>query len=152
MGGRTATAAALTPGFTLIELTLVLFLVALAAAVAGPVIGRTTEGMRVRTEVAGFSATLRHAREQAVATQRPHRVEVSPADHRLSVIADEDDVRLTRSLPPQIAIEAHPPLALSVRFAPQGVSSGGDFRLSSGSIAYMVSVDPLTGRVRVSRP
>jgi hypothetical protein len=108
--------------------------------------------MRVRTEVAGFSATLRHAREQAVATQRPHRVEVSPADHRLSVIADEDDVRLTRSLPPQIAIEAHPPLALSVRFAPQGVSSGGDFRLSSGSIAYMVSVDPLTGRVRVSRP
>ncbi len=26
----------------------------------------------MRTEVAGFSATLRHAREQAVATQRPH--------------------------------------------------------------------------------
>jgi general secretion pathway protein H len=152
MGGRTATAAAVAPGFTLIELVLVLFLIALAAAVTGPVIGRTTEGMRMRAEVAGFSATLRHAREQAVATQRPHRVEVSPADHRLSVIADEDDVRLTRSLPPQLTIEASSPLAPVVRFAPHGVSNGGDFPLRSGTTAFLVSVDPLTGRVRVSRP
>ena len=129
-----------------------LFLIGLAAAVAGPVIGRTTEGIRIRTEVAGFSATLRHAREQAVATQRPHRVEVSPVDHRVTVIADEDDVRLTRMLAPQLTIEAGSPLALAVRFAPNGVSNGGDFRLSSGGIAYLVSVDPLTGRVRVSRP
>jgi CO/xanthine dehydrogenase Mo-binding subunit len=130
---------------------LVLFVIALAAAVAGPVIGRTTDGMRMRTEVAGFSATLRHAREQAVATQRPHRVEVSPAEHRLTVIADESDVRLTRAVARQLTIEAMPPLALTVSFEPHGVSSGGDFRLSTGAILYLVSVDPLTGRVRISR-
>jgi len=152
MEQRTTAATPVAPGFTLIELVLVLFVIAVAAAVAGPVIGRTTDGMRMRTEVAGFSATLRHAREQAVATQRPHRVEVNPAEHRVSVIADEDDVRLTRSLAPLLTIEAYPPLALAVRFAPHGVSNGGDFRLSTGGISYMVSVDPLTGRVRVSRP
>lgn len=128
-----------------------LFVIALAAAVAGPAITRTVDGMRMRTEVAGFSATLRHAREQAVATQRPHRVEVNPIEHRLSVIADESDVRLTRSLARQLAIEAIPPLALTVTFEPHGVSSGGDFRLATGAIVWLVSVDPLTGRVRVSR-
>jgi prepilin-type N-terminal cleavage/methylation domain-containing protein len=152
MERRTAAAATLgAPGFTFIEVILVLFVIALAAAVAGPVIGRTAEGMRMRTEVAGFSATLRHAREQAVATQRPHRVEVNPVEHRLSVIAEESDVRLTRSLARQVTIAAMPPQALTVTFEPHGVSSGGDFRLGAGAIFYLVSVDPLTGRVRVSR-
>lgn len=128
-----------------------LLVMALAAAVAGPVIGRTVDGMRMRTEVAGFSATLRHAREQAVTTQRPHRVEVNPIEHRLRIIADESDVRLTRSLAPNLNIEAIPPEALTVNFEPHGVSSGGAFRLGSGAIVYMVNVDPLTGRVRISR-
>lgn len=128
-----------------------LFVIALAAAVAGPVIGRTTDSIRMRTEVAGFSATLRHAREQAVATQRPYRVEVNPVEHRMTVIADESDVRLTRPLARQLAVEATAPLGLTVSFEPHGVSSGGDFRLSTGSILYLVSVDPLTGRVRISR-
>jgi general secretion pathway protein H len=152
MERRTASAATpVAPGFTLIEVILVLVVIAVAAAVAGPIIGRTAEGMRMRTEVAGFSATLRHAREQAVATQRPHRVEVHPAEHRLSIIADQSDVRLTRSLARQLTIEAIPPPALTVSFDPHGVSSGGDFRLGAGAIVYLVSVDPLTGRVRVSR-
>jgi general secretion pathway protein H len=147
-----ATAAVSPPGFTLIEVVLVLFVIAVAAAVAGPMIGRTTEGMRVRTEVAGFSATLRHAREQAVSTQRPHRVEIDPAGHRMTVVADEDDVRLSRPLSPTLAVEATPPLALTIRFETHGVSSGGDFRLSNGAMVYLVSVDPLTGRVRIARP
>jgi general secretion pathway protein H len=151
MERRSAAATAVAPGFTLIELVLVLFVIAVAAAVAGPAIGRTTEGMRMRTEVAGFSATLRHAREQAVATQRPHRVEINPHEHRVSVIADEADVRLTRALSSHLTIEAMPPAALTVRFEAHGVSSGGNFRLGSAGVFYLVNVDALTGRVRVSR-
>ena len=129
-----------------------LFVVALAAAVAGPVIGRTTDGIRMRTEVAGFSATLRHAREQAVATQRPHRVEIDLREHRMTVIADASDVQLTRPLARQLTVEAFPPQALTVNFEPYGVSTGGDFRLSTGSVLYLINVDPLTGRVRITRP
>jgi general secretion pathway protein H len=140
------------PGFSLIELVLVLFVLALATAIALPVVGRTSEAVRVRTQVAGFSATLRHAREQAVATQQPYRVEINPAEHRLTVVAGEDDVRLTRFLSPQLTVQAVAAPSLTVAFEPHGVSTGGDFRLSSGDIVYFVSVDPLTGRVRVSRP
>ena len=40
---------------------------------------------------------------------------------------------------------------LTVRFEPHGVSSGGDFRVGAGGLAYLVSVDRLTGRVSIAR-
>ncbi len=48
-------------------------------------------------------------------------------------------------------MEATPPPALTVQFDARGGSSGGDFRLSSGTITWRVTVDALTGRVRSSR-
>jgi hypothetical protein len=60
-------------------------------------------------------------------------------------------VRESRALPERLEITATPPPALTVRFEPQGASSGGDFRLAIGTIAYRVTVDGLTGRVRSAR-
>ena len=51
----------------------------------------------------------------------------------------------------RLTIEATPPPALVVRFDAQGGSSGGDFRLTSGSVTWRVTVDALTGRVRSAR-
>src|SRR5687767_13675041 len=77
-------------------------------------------------------------------------VVVDPDAHRISLRAGgpSGEVRETRSLPERLVVEADPPPALTVRFEPQGGSTGGDFRLSSGTITYRVTVDPLTGRVR----
>ena len=72
------------PGFTLLELVVTLGVLALAVAVVTPAIGRGTDGLRTRAEVAGFAATLRHAREQAITTQRPYRVVVDNDGHRLT--------------------------------------------------------------------
>jgi general secretion pathway protein H len=140
-------------GFTLLELVVTLAIVALAVGLAIPTIGRSTEAVRVRAEVAGFSAVLRHARERAIVTRRPQAVVVDPAARRVNLVAGgpEGEVRETRALSERLTVEANPPPALVVRFEPQGGSSGGDFRLSSGGIAYRVSVDALTGRVRSSR-
>jgi len=129
---------------------------AIVAVVVGltiPAVGRFTEGIRVRAEVAGFSALLRHARERAIVSQKPQAVVVDAAAHRISVRAGGPDgeVRETRALPERLTVEATPPPALTVRFEPQGGSSGGDFRLASGAITYRVTVDALTGRVRSSR-
>jgi prepilin-type N-terminal cleavage/methylation domain-containing protein len=52
-------------GFTLLELIVTLIVIALAVGLAVPAIGRSTESLRVRAEVAGFSAMLRHARERS---------------------------------------------------------------------------------------
>lgn len=138
-------------GFTLLELVVTLMILALAAALVMPAAGRGTDTIRTRAEVARFSAMLRHAREQAIATQRPHTVVVDPVAHQVTIRAGADEVRETRALPAHLSVQAVPPPALSVRFEPHGVSTGGDFRVAAGSIRYRVTVDPLTGRVRAAR-
>ena len=140
-------------GFTLLELIVTLAIVAVVVGLTIPTIGRSTETVRVRAEVAGFSALLRHARERAIVTQTPQAVVVDVIGHRISVRAGgpEGELRETRVLPARVTVEATPPPALTVRFEPHGGSSGGDFRLASGAIAYRVTVDALTGRVRSRR-
>ena len=140
------------PGFTLLELVVTLFVIALATALVMPAIGRGTEGLRLRAEVAGFSAFLRRAREQAVTTREERAVTVDPAAGVVTDQAGRHQVRGRRPLPDRVTIEADPPAALTVRFSPQGSSSGGAFRLASlNGVAYRVTIDPLTGRVTSQR-
>jgi prepilin-type N-terminal cleavage/methylation domain-containing protein len=138
-------------GFTLLELIVTLVVLAVAVGLVAPTIGRSTETLRTRAEVAGFSATFRHAREQAITTRQPYTVAVNPTNRLLTVTTGEDEVRWTRTLSSRIEIRAETPTALTVHFEPQGTSSGGDFHVSSGKISYRVTIDPVTGRVRNQR-
>jgi prepilin-type N-terminal cleavage/methylation domain-containing protein len=140
-------------GFTLLELIITLLVIALAVGLTVPAIGRTSEGIRVRAEIAGFSAVLRHARELAITSHAPHAVVIDTTARRMTIRSGgpEGDVRQSRPLPARLTVTANPPAALIVRFQPQGTSDGGDFRLVSGAATYHVTVDPLTGRVRSMR-
>jgi Tfp pilus assembly protein FimT len=123
----------------------------MAVGLVAPAIGRSTEAVRTRAEVAGFSATFRHAREQAITTQEPFTVVVNPSSRLQTVTTGEDEVRWTRTFSARLKIEAETPSALTVRFEPQGNSSGGKFRLSAGAVAYRVTIDAVTGRVKNRR-
>ncbi len=143
-------------GFTLLEVIVTLAVLALAAAVVTPAIGRGSEHLRIRAEVAGFAAALRHAREQAITSQRTYRVTVDPEAHKVSIVArasgntpDEREVRESRTLSSRLTIEVLQ--ARDVLFDPRGIASGGDFKLTAGEIVYRVTVDRLTGRVRSTR-
>src|SRR5262249_42677118 len=137
-------------GFTLIELVVTLQVLAVAVAVVTPSIGRGSENLRARAQVARLTAMLRHAREQAITTRKVHSLVGDPAAHRVTIVAGEE-VTETRTLPADLTIEAVPPPALTVRFEPYGVSNGGDFHVQSGPVRYRVVVDGLTGHVRASR-
>jgi type II secretion system protein H len=164
------------PGFTLLELIVTLAVLAIAVAVVTPTIGRGTESLRARAEVASFAATLRHAREQAITTQRTYRVAVDGENHRISVTTlpspaslssggpaspssagsasasstlREPEVNETRTLSPRLVVEAAQ--ASEVVFDVHGGASGGDFKLTSGGVVYRVTVDRLSGRVRSVR-
>jgi Tfp pilus assembly protein FimT len=121
--------------------------IALAAAVTAPSIGRTTESLRTRAEVAGFSAFLRRAREHAVVSGRERTVTVDPGA-RLVIEEGGETVRAKRTFSEQLTIEPDPPEAVAVRFSPFGTATGGSFRLSTvNGGAYRVTIEPLTGRV-----
>ena len=136
-------------GFTLIELAVTLLVLALAAAVIVPGIGRSIESVRARAEISGFAAYLRAAREQAITRGEAHAVRLDPETRSLAItVGGSDAVRSTRSFTYLLAIEPEPPDAREVQFAPLGFSTGGTFRiLAPGNRYYLVTVDPLTGRV-----
>jgi general secretion pathway protein H len=142
-------------GFTLLELIVTLAVLALAAAVVTPAVGRGTEALPARAEVAGFAATLRHVRERAINTQRPHRVSVD-VDARQVVIEaaqtteEEKATRETRALPSRVTLDPVRSVP-EVTFDARGMASGADFKLTAGGIVYHVTVDRLTGRVRSTR-
>ncbi len=141
-------------GFTLIELAITLMVLAIAAAFVAPSIGRGLDGLRARAEVSGFVGFLRAAREQAVTRGEVQEVRLDPEARTLVITAEGSPfVRSSRSFSYLLRIEPDPPNATTVRFQPQGLSSGGTFRLvAPGERRYLVSVDPITGRVASRLP
>jgi prepilin-type N-terminal cleavage/methylation domain-containing protein len=140
-------------GFTLLELIVTLFVLLLVAGLSVPVVGRSSDAIKSRAQVAGFSAVLRHARERAITRGESHTVVIDPADRTMTVFAGgaDGEVRETRTLPERFSVEATPPPALTVRFEPQGTSSGATYRVTAGEVVYRVTVDPITGRVKNTR-
>ncbi len=149
MGRERATVAS--RGFTLLEVLITLFVIAVAVGLIVPTIGKSAEAIRARADVAGFAAFFRHAREQAITRREPQRVVVEPDAHRVILMVGEDTIRRARVLSGRVVIEPVSHAALVVRFEPEGTSSGGAFRLTSGSTTYRVTVDAATGRVRSAR-
>jgi prepilin-type N-terminal cleavage/methylation domain-containing protein len=138
-----------TPGFTLIELAVTLMVLAIASAFVAPSIGRGLDGLRARAEISGFVGFLRAAREQAVTRAEVHEVHLDPDAHTLAITTEGSSVvRSSRSFSYLVRIEPDPPTARTVRFQPQGLSSGAVFHiLARGDRRYLITVDPLTGRV-----
>jgi len=142
-------------GFSLMELVVALAILAIAAAVVAPGVGRTADGVRARAEVGAIAAFLRSAREQAVT--RRHAMEVRVDDETNTLVMrdagqpGEAGVRATRGVSALLRIAADPP-APRVTFFAHGMSTGVRFAISGpGARGYVITVDALTGRVSTTR-
>jgi type II secretion system protein H len=140
----------MTRGFTLIELVVTLFILSLAATVVAPSVVTGVETLRARTEAAGIATFLRAAREQAVTHNRAHEVRVKSEEGIVELRAG-DSVTATRRLAAGVRVTADPPAARLVTFLPTGLSSGARLRVEMAGRAYLITVDPLTGRVATRR-
>ncbi|HKW92680.1 MAG TPA: GspH/FimT family pseudopilin, partial [Methylomirabilota bacterium] len=94
-------------------------------------------------------------REQAVTRRQALEVALDPEGHTLLLRrpgrAGDESVQARRAVSPLLRLDADPALA-RVTFLPHGLSSGGRFRIEApGRRAYMIAVDPLTGRVTTRR-
>ena len=144
-------------GYTLIELVLVMLVLAVASGVAAPAVGRAVDGLRVRAEVAGVASFLRSAREQAVTRGQAHEVTLDAARGVLLVRrAGGESIaggETRRHLSSRLHVVPEPGSILQpITFLPHGRSSGGVFRVEAGgSRAYLITVNPLTGRVSTRR-
>jgi len=140
-------------GFTLLELIVTLLILMIVIGIAVPVVGRSSDAVRSRAEVAAFSAILRQARERAITSRQPTTVVIDPTNHTMIIQAmgPDGEIRDTRQMPERLSVEATPPPALTVRFEPQGTSSGAEYKVKAGDVVYRVTVDAITGRVKNTR-
>jgi len=138
-------------GFTLIEMAVTLLVIALAVGVAAPSISRGLDGVRARAEAAGIATFLRAAREQAITHHRAYEVRVK-TDEGLLELRSGDAAPRTRHLASGVRVTTDPPSTQVISFLPQGITSGGRLRVEiPGRRGYLITLDPLTGRVSTQR-
>ncbi len=138
-------------GYTLIEVVAVLLVLALAAGVVAPSVGRSLDSLRARAGVAGVASFLRAAREQAITKEATCEVVVDGEGHALTLHVGAV-VRATKRLPSALRIQADGGTLPMIAFYPHGRSSGGQLRIAApGPTLYLVTVEPMTGRVETRR-
>ena len=148
-------------GFTLLELMVVLAIAGILLSLVQPLYSAAVPGARFRAEVHDIAAALRAARNEAILSAE--NIEILINEEALSYAVAETlpvslsaarDLRLGSTLVAlatvagqEKSIPGRP--AKSLIFFPDGSSSGGSIFLQGSSNAYIISVDWLTGRVRV---
>ena len=127
-------------GFTLLEMLVVL---AVLGLMAGLVISRgplRSAGLDARMAANQLAGTLRAARSQAIAADRPVVVAID---------GSTGTVRVGTAAPRAFGVRLSGP-DRPIVFAPDGSSGGGAITVVSGAIRKRVDVDWLTGRVSIA--
>ncbi len=139
-------------GFTLLEIILVMAIIALASVLAAAAMGGGFRGMQLSASAKQIASNLRFTRAQAIATGQPQRFVIDPHAHTWHAPKSHHG-----QIPAKLAVafigarEVQPrPGEGAIAFFPDGASTGGRVRLSSGKAQWTVDVAWLTGQVRVT--
>jgi general secretion pathway protein H len=141
------------PGFTLLELLVVLAIAALLLTVTPPLLTAAMPGIELKASARRVAAGLRLAREEAIRTghdiaftldleRRAFKVD---GRFRNSNLPESLDLKLETA--DKEVLDEH---AGAVRFFPDGSSTGGRVILSRKGTGYQVGVQWLTGRIRMA--
>ena len=140
-------------GFTILELLVVLVIGAIAySLVLGvPFRGPSTADLKAASRA--LASGLRQAQSMALATRRDATLTLDLEAREYEVSGTEG----TRSLPKGLELklftsqsEVSSERKGSIRFYPDGSSTGGRITVKGGERQYLVDVDWLTGRVSIA--
>jgi len=141
-------------GFTLLELLVVLAIMVLVVSVAPPLLSAAFPGVQLKAAARQTAAGLRMAREEAIRNGRAAVFTLDVADHSFTVQGGFRTVALPSGLKLKLIAarsEMHGDQSGSIRFFPDGSSTGGRVILSRNDSGYQVGVEWLTGRIRLAR-
>ena len=139
-------------GFTLLELLVVMFLLGLVYVISGPAFDSGSSGLHVKAATRQIAAGLRKARSNAVTERRETLWNLDVEARNFYLTGDPRRYELPGNLgyelfTAQSEVTTHQ--AASIRFFPDGSSTGGRVTISAGETRQFVDVDWLTGRVKL---
>ena len=153
-------------GFTLLELTLVMFFMALIAGLATPFVMSTLDRMELQTSARQITSALRYARSEAITIKKPvifsgdltHNQFWVTSAHEGAVtriISLNDPVRLDHFWD-EDQKETFKDGEFTITFFPQGNSSGGLIGMGIGKPEesenhYVIDIDPITGKTKLGK-
>jgi len=153
--GRQATRGAarqLQPGFTLIELLVVILIATLLIATVPPLFTGSISGAGSRAAARQLATALRAIRSQAIAQHQETALLLDLDQRRYRISAAEREFQLDKDLALSLTIARGQVLEQNqgtIRFFPDGSSSGGRIKLASDRRAYVIDVDWLTGKIEL---
>jgi type II secretion system protein H len=139
-------------GFTLVELLITLVIMVSIAAVAVPRFSRAMTYVELRSSTQHFAASLREARDRSITRAQVAEIIFDAEQQFLRVRGEgvvfqwhEDvDVRLEGT------DDYAQQQAWSILFYPDGSATDAAFTVSALERSYRITIDWLTGRVRVA--
>lgn len=138
-------------GFTLVELLAVLAIMVLVIAVVLPSFNRSPS-TELEAAARSLVAGLRWTRSHAVMGNQVAELTVD-LDKRQFLVSSDERVRALPSNAKLILYTARSQVASkvkgSIRFFPDGSSSGGQITVANDRLAYVVDVDWFTGKVQL---
>lgn len=142
-------------GFSLLEVTMVIFVIAVVSAVALPRYGRSVARYHATAAAHRVAADLEAAREHAVANSRSATVEFVNRGKTYKLGSGPVAVKTSLAGEPYDAAIVAPDFggAAGVTFDAYGVpAAGGSLTVRSAGFYCTVAVEALTGRVTVGGP
>ena len=153
-------------GFTLLELTLVMFFMVIIAGLSTPFVMTTIDRMELQTSARKVASTLRYARSEAIASKKPvifsgnlnrnqFWVTQGYKNEAPKITSLTDPIRLDHFINESKDSFVRDD-EFTVTFFPQGNSSGGligmNINESKGSENYYaISIDPITGKTKIKQ-
>ena len=153
-------------GFTLLELTLVMFFMALIAGLSTPFVMTTLDRMELQSSARKVASTLRYARSEAIASKKPVVFSGNLTRNQFWVTQDyKNKTKKITSITDPVSLthfiyEGEDNFfrdgEFTVTFYPQGNSSGGLIAMNIKESKnldnyYAISVDPITGQTKIKK-
>jgi len=139
-------------GFTLLELTVVLFIVVLGFSVIGLNLSSGSDSTEIKAAARDIVSALRYARGQALMTHQETTVALDLGDNSYRVSGRDKRYRIPETIDVTV-VTAQTELtgkgAANIRFFADGSSTGGRITLERGQTSWKIDINWLTGQAEL---
>lgn len=139
-------------GFTLVELLVATVIMVMAYTLAAPLISSGVAGTELKASARQLAAGLRKARSEAIARRHESTLTVDVEGRQFQLSGDPRVYRMSKGIEVKLFTAQSELVSAStgsIRFFPDGGSTGGRVTVAARDRTYAVDVNWLTGQVAI---